>query len=75
MNRLAIEMDLEDEWNANKIAWVEETNIEMQELLEAKKGDAPLVPWSRRDAYVASTAGKVERLEGRERVFGERRML
>lgn len=73
--RLAIEMDMEREYEERKIQWLQEADIEMSDLLRDKIASAPLAPWSRKTAYVAKNAGKVERLEGRHRAVSTRRNL
>ena len=75
MKVLAKEMDMEEEWKEKRIRWLNETSIEMRDLLAAEIASAPLAPTTSKSAYISSKAGAIEKAEGRERIFGNRRKL
>jgi hypothetical protein len=63
---------MEKEFEEGKTAWLSEYDEEVQRMLEVKKRDAPLAPWTRKQAYLSENQGRIWSVETRTEIFKKR---
>ena len=70
--KLAEDLGMEKEFEEGKTAWLSEYDEEVQRMLEVKKRDAPLAPWTRKQAYLSENQGRIWSVETRTEIFKKR---